>query len=289
MKCFTNVKIVVLLFISIALTGCFTQDESKGLESTQIAAKVNGVEITFSEFNEYLKRIPVNTKNEAQIDEFKEKVLESLIDQKLIIEAAKKAEVDRSVDVLNAIDIAKNKIIVDAYLNKVFSGSGEPGETEVEKFYNENSLIFNERKQFVYDQYMLLANVDEVNALTNKIKLLDKSGQLKDFFSNLGRKFSHTREVRTSEQLPKELVKAMNVLKEKDIGFFKVTDGIVVIGLHDVVSIPVSSDKAKKLVKNELRKQKRLDSRKSLVESLKSDAVVEYNPSLEFMKNANAE
>lgn len=281
--------LLVMIISFLGLTGCIGEEESKGLESTQVAAKVNGHEITFSEYNEYLKRVPVNTQDEKAIEKVKEDVLKSLVDQKLLIEAAKKAEVDRSADVLSAIDIAKNKIIVDAYLNKVFSGSNEPNEKEVEDFYEENSLIFNERKQFIYDQYMLLANSDEVNALSNKIKLLDKSDQLQDFFANLGRKYSQTREVRTSEQLPRQLVKAMDILKEKDIGFFKVADGLVVIGLHKVESVPVSLDNAKKIVQKELRKQKRSEAVERLIASLKAAAQIEYNPNLEFIKNASTE
>jgi len=277
--------ILILISISLSLSGCFDDDISGGLEKTQVAAKVNGQEVTFSELNEYLKRVPVNTQNSESINKIKEEVLSSLVDQKLILNAAKEAKVDRSADVLNAIDMAKNKIIVDAFLNKVFTGSNEPSEQEIETFYQENSLIFNERKQFVYDQYILAADSGEVDALSNKVKLLDKSGQLQDFFDNLGRKYSHTREVRTSEQLPKQLVKAMDILKEKDIGFFKVSDGLVVIGLHKVESVPISLDKAKKVVQRELKKEKRSESVQRLVDSLRESAQIEYNPILDFVKN----
>lgn len=256
------------------LTGCEENTEI----SSQVVVKVNEQEVTVSEFNEYLKRIPLKSKDENQIEEMKQRVLKGLVEQKLLLQAAQKAKVDRSAEVISAIDIAKNKIIVDAYLNKVLSGSTIPNEKEVEKFYNENDVLFNQRKRFVYDQYTLAASSGEVDAIVNKIKLLDKASQLKSFFENIDYKYGETREYRTTNQLPKELVKAMSILKIGDIGFFKVLDGLVVIGLHNVESEPVTLEQAKSAVSSELTKRKRTEAVQMMVKSLKESSIIEYNP-----------
>lgn len=266
--------LIPLLFSIVFLSGC--QDESE--ISSQVVAKVNNKEITNTEFNEYLKRVPVKTKDKGTIEQLKQKVLQGLVDQKLLLEAAEKAKVDRSAEVISAIDIAKNRIIVDAYLNKVLSGSTIPDEKEVEKFYSENDMLFNQRKRFIYDQYTLAGSPDEIDAIVSKIKLLDNANQLKAFFEQLDYKYGQTREYRTTNQLPKELVKAMLILKQGDIGYFKVLDGLVVIGVHNIESVPVTLDQAKSAVSSELSNQKRKKAIKMMVKSLKESATIEYNP-----------
>jgi len=277
--------LISLLLGATLLSGC--QEDSE--ISSQVVVKVNEKEITINEFNEYLKRVPVKAKDESKVEEVKQKVLESLVDQKLLLEAAQKSEVDRSAEVISAIDIAKNRIIVEAYLNKVLSGSTVPDEKEVEKFYSENDILFNKRKRFIYDQYTLAASQEEVDAIVNKIKLLDNASQLKPFFESLDYKYGQTREYRTTNQLPKELVKAMSILKQDDIGFFKVLDGLVVIGLHNIESVPVTLDQAKSAVSSELTKKKRNEAIKMMVKSLKENAIIEYNPAYSSLVNKDEE
>lgn len=272
-----NLKFFVLVPVLFALTlisGCKEDSEM----SSQVVVKVNDKEVTINELNEYLKRVPFKSKDESKVEEVKQKVLENLVEQKLLLEAAQLAEVHRSAEVISAIEIAKNKIIVDAYLNKVLSGSTIPDQKEVQDFYNDNEVLFNKRKRFIYDQYTIASSPEEVDAIVSKIKLLDEASELKPFFERLDYKYGQTREYRTTNQLPRQLVKAMSILKEGDIGFFKVLDGLVVIGLHGIESVPVTLEQAKSAVSSTLATQKRKDAVEMMVKSLKEEAVIEYNP-----------
>lgn len=278
-------SLVAVAAVSLLLSGCGAEQEEKQGMTSQVIAKVNGTEITVTELNEYLKKVPVQTNDENTIQEVKKSVLNSLIDQKLLIQAAESAQVDRSADVLTAIDMAKNKIIVDAYLNKVLGNVAEPTESELRNFYTENKRLFSERKRFVYDIYTVVTGKDEVESIAEKIKPLKKIHELKGLFQELGIEYSVKEEDRTSNLLPVELVKAMNVLKPGDIGYFKVADGLVVIALKTAEPIPIAFDKAKEVVALQLKKQTRSDSIKKMIESLKTNAQVEFNPQYENLKN----
>jgi len=277
-------SLIVVAVFSLLLSACGSEEAEKGMTS-QVIAKVNGVEITVTELNEYLKRVPVQTQDENAIEQVKKSVLNSLIDQKLLIQAAEGSQVDRSADVLAAIDIAKNKIIVDSYLNKVLGNTAEPTDRELRNFYTENTKLFSDRKRFIYDVYSVVTGTDNVQSIAEQIKPLQKASELKGFFEEAGIEYKVKEEDRTSNQLPAELVKAMNVLKSGDIGYFKVSDGLVVIALKQAEPIPVSYEQAKGAVALQLQKQDRAESVKKMIKSLKQNASVEFNPQYENLKN----
>lgn len=271
---------LVLMYglITLLLTGCMGSDDKS---STQVAVKVNGEEVTFTEYNEYLKRIPVQTSDEKQVEEIKKKVLEGLVEQKLLLQAAKEAGVDRSADVMASIDMAKNKLIVDAYIEKALATSFYPNEKEVEDFYEKNNALLSNRKSFFYDQYVIAADKEKVEQLSESVQTLDKASQLEDFFENNRTQYSKSTIMKTSEQLPKQLLQAFGVLKQDDIGYFKVADGIVVIGMKKIQDQPLSMDQAKKFIVPQIEKQNREEAIAKLVASLKKNAVIELNPLLE--------
>jgi len=263
-----------LIVSSVLLSGCGGSQESG---TTQVAVKVNGEEVTINEFNNYLKRIPVKTQDEQEILKVKKQVLSALVDQKLLLEAAEKAEIDRSVDVISAIKMAENKIIVDAYIAKVLGQSAKPSEDEVNGFYLENNLIFKDRKQYSYDQYVVVADKELLSELSSDLKLLQKPEELVSFFEGKGVNYKSSQEIRTSDKLPKQLIKAMSILKPGDIGFFQVSDGMVVIGLNEAKPAPVPLEQVQGLVETQLSKQKRAESTKQIVTSLRELAIIEYN------------
>ena len=250
-------------------------DTGSGKEQTQVAAKVNGEEITVHELNQILSRVRIKVTEENQA-EIKQNGLESLIDQRLILQAAKNAKLDRGPDVLTALEEAKRKVLVDAYMQKTLKGVGKPSAKEVEEFYSARPEIFTDRKQFFYTQLTVPEDPEKIDSLIEKVKSFDAIGDLLANFDNGGVEYKKILEVKESEKIPGPLLAPLNILKEGDIGFLKMSDGLLIIALERVSKDPVTLEQARGAIERELYSQKQQEAAKNLIESLKEAAQIEY-------------
>ena len=270
-----KLKILALLIVApILLTGCGGDAESKK-EDTQVAVKVNGQEVTVHQLNQVLQGIRVNVTAENQT-EIKQKALDNLIDQTLVLQAAKSAKLDRTPEVLSALEAAKRKVLVDSYIQRTLQGVGKPTADEIEAFYASRPEIFNDRKLFVYSQITLPAKDADLEKLVEKVKGIEDYESLLAMFKAEGLDYKELVEAKTSEKVAAPLLKPLNTLKAGDIGYLKMSDGLLVISLKESMSQPVSLERAKSAIERQLYSQKQKEAAAKLVESLKESAQVEY-------------
>jgi len=266
--------LALLLVTPVLLSACGGDSSSKGGD-TQVAAKVNSEEITVHELNQILGNIRVKVTADNQ-SEIKQKALESLVDQTLILQAAKNAKLDRTPEVLSQIEAAKRKVLVDAYMQRTLKGVGKPSQSEVEEFYKSRPEIFSDRKMFIYTQMTIAEKPENIEALIEKIKDVKTLDLLIAQFDEDKITYNKTSEMKMSEKVPAPLLKPLNTLKVGDIGYLKMSDGLLVIGLESTMPQPVSLEQAKPAIERQLYAQKQKEAAGNLVESLKEAAQIEY-------------
>lgn len=281
MKC----KVITLLLtMLVLLSGC--DSDSSSSSSSQVAVIVNQEEITVHQFNQFLKRVPVKSDDEKVVEQIKGKVLAGIIDQTLLLQAAKQQKVDRSIDVISAMEAAKNKVIVDAYINKALKGALSPTNEEIEGFYVSNSLLFSERKQYIYDKYIVIVEAARRDQLAEGLKKVAVATDIPNFLSKEKIEYKHQREVKLSEHVNPKLLKPLDRLQVGDIGFLKMSDGMVVIGMESIREFPVAFDQAQNVIIKQLKKEKREKAVRKLIQSLRQTADVTYNDSFEKYDSA---
>ena len=91
---------VLVLVATVSLSACGNKDKKAG----QALVKVNGEEITVLQINDELKRAGVQA---AQQEAATKQLLETLVDRQLILEEAARNKIDRTPDVMQAIERAK--------------------------------------------------------------------------------------------------------------------------------------------------------------------------------------
>ena len=104
-------KLCLPLLIAALAAGCGgKKDEATGEKAaTEVAAKVNGTELTTLQVNYALQRIPNLDKEQAKAASLQ--VVRNLVDQEVIAQKALADKLDRDPAVVQALDAARRQIL----------------------------------------------------------------------------------------------------------------------------------------------------------------------------------
>ena len=151
MRFYSIIRLFPLLLVMFLAIGCGKKEEAKA--ATQVAAKVNADEITVHQVNNVLARSPNVTPEIAE--KAKREILNRLIDQQLAKQQAIEKKLDRSPNVVQAIEAAKDEILARAYLEHVAGAQPRPTEEEIKKYYAEHPELFARRRVFNLEEILM--------------------------------------------------------------------------------------------------------------------------------------
>lgn len=149
-------SLVVLLLSVMLLTGCGHHGAGDG--KTQVAAKINGKEITIHEVNQYLSSMRHVQGTPEQI---RRRAIDAVIDQNLLLEAAKRAGVDRDPDVLQTLLASNKNILINAYLARKITPPSPPSAAAILAYYQAHPAFFAQRRLYQLDQLNIQANQEQ--------------------------------------------------------------------------------------------------------------------------------
>src|SRR5712664_857909 len=150
-----------LIGVAIALSACGRADGQKA--ASQVAAKVDGGEITVHQINSAMAR-----GNDIPPDEAKQaaaQTLERIIDQELLVQKALKDKLDRDPQVMQSIEDAKRQILARAYIERAATASSTQSWEEIRKFYRENPALFERRRIYRVHEMVVVAPPEKLDAL----------------------------------------------------------------------------------------------------------------------------
>ena len=259
--------------LMLVMAGCSKHDEaSKG--GSQVVAKVNGNEITVHQLNFALSK--AGKIDQAQLKPASEKVLQQMVDIELLKQKALDAKLDRDPNVLQVLEATRQQLLAQAYMQKVASKQAAPSNDEIKKFYDTHPELFSERNVYVIQEFVVQngnEHVSEIEAGINNVKTADELGKwLKDnnyaFNANASRK--------AAEQLPLDLLKKLNTLKEGDTVIVRGPNALVLLFLAKIDRQPVDQEKAKPVIQQYLVNSGQQTLIKNEVTALRKEAKVEF-------------
>jgi len=263
--------------------GCGKSGDKK--PSTQVAATVNGEDITVHQINRALARAgrisPEQTRTASR------QVLEQLIDQQLLIEKAVEKNLERDPDVLNAIETSRRQILAQAYVEKsVVAAATQPGNEEIKKFFDEHPELFTQRRIYRFQQ--LVANVDKTQAAALRAET-EKSKNLNDIAAWLRKNniaFNVSSTVQGAEQLPLDALPRLSKMKDGDWSVTQNDKQFTILQLSGSQQVPLSQGEATPYIQQFLTNQRRTELARSELKRLRESARVEYRG--EFLKPEGA-
>ena len=266
--------IITTSLVSLALsTGCEKKESPKVV--IQVAARVNDDEITVHQLNFILARIG-SVRPQSAI-EAKRRILDRLIDEQLAKQQAIARKLDRSPNVILAIEAAKTEILARSYLERFAATLDKPTRDEIYKYYSEHPELFAQRRIFTLEEFLFEGKHDVVADLQKQLSKPRSRKEITDWLQSRGVKFAVKRGVHSAEQISLEVLPKLQAMKEGEIKLFDAGDGrFRVIRVVDFKAAPVDEAIARPRIHQFLVNRR---SREALAEEMKrirQGAKIEY-------------
>lgn len=261
-----------LIAVALALSSCGKADVKKA--AGQIAAKVNGEEISVHQINNAIARgneIPPEQAKQAAAQ-----VLERIIDEELLVQRALKAKLDRDPQVMQAIEGAKRQILARAYLERVVSSAPTESQAEIGKFYKDNPALFERRRIYRVHELVVLAPKEKVDALTAAASRMTSLNDVTGWLKLQKLPFQVEIASRPAEQIPMNLLPTLSKMREGQITVFPTLRGASVMQLLQSTEAPLSEQQAAPIIERYLVSRRRLETGGAEVRKLRKQAKIDY-------------
>lgn len=275
---YVSKKLVLPLLMAAALAaGCGDKkDEAADGDkpATQVAAKVNGSELTVHQVNYALQRIPNLSQDQSKAASLQ--VVKSLVEQELLVQKATEDKLDRDPTVIQALDAARRQILAEAYMGRKLGTPAEPTDAEISEYFNAHPELFTNRKLYRLQEISVKAPADKREAVRAK---LAESKTLNDFAAWLKAEnipAQAAQGVKPAEQLPLEILPKLAQVAKGQAMVVNTPDGLLVIVVADTQSQPVGMEQAKPAIARLLQQQARQKAAKAEMDALKAAAKIEY-------------
>lgn len=264
----------VVLPLVLGLAACGSKEEKKS--ASQVAVKVNGSEISVHQLNQILQRTPASASPE-QAAAMRKEVLEKLVDQQLAIDQAVEKKLDRSPEVMAAIDAARREILARAYIEQLNGGVPKPSAEEVRAYYTKNPALFAERRVFNLQEIVIpnapAGLADELRGMLTAGKPIEeiaKALKAKDI------KFGGGAASRPAEQIPLEILPKLHALKDGQGIVVEAPQGITLMRVAASQAAPVNEEQATPRIQQFLFNQRASDAAVKKFKELRDAAKITY-------------
>lgn len=269
-------KLVLPLLIAALVAGCGDKKEEATDEkaATQVAAKVNGTELTVHQVNYALQRIPNLDAEKSKAASLQ--VVRNLVEQELLVQKALTDKLDRDPTVVQALDAARRQVLAEAYMSRKLGTPAEPSDAEVSTYFDNHPELFAKRKIYRLQELSIKAPADKHDAIRAQ---LGTSKNLNDFAAwlkaeNLPVKAAQG--VKPAEQLPLQLLPQLAKMPDGQAMVVNAPDGLLVVVLADSQVQPVTLEQAKPAITRLLQTEARQKAAKAELDALKAAATIEY-------------
>lgn len=263
---------LILVASVLALCACHRSDGGSATGgASQVAARVNGTEITIPQLNSELARLG----GSASKDEIPA-VLDRLVDQTLLVQRAEAARQDRNPEILQALESARQAVLADAWLRQVTGVAAQPSDQEISAYYSANPQFFSARRAFSYRSIVVTAPPQVVATLKLESAESRALAALEARLRSENIAFVSNVYSKSTEQLPPAVRATFLALPRGGAAAFPFEGGIEFVELLDSHPEPIDEVNANGAIRRFLTEQKRRDLATKEMRSLHESAAIEY-------------
>jgi len=263
---------IALTALAVLLSGC---EKPASSAKSETVATVAGDKISEAELNLAVSRL--GELGETQAAEAKSKLLQALIDQRLVAQAAKKAGLDKEPAVGIAVAHAGRQVLAEAYAERNFKDVAKPSDTEIAEYFSQHPELFSQRRIYRIQELDLAVDPSRMAEVEEKLKSSHSIGDFVNWVKEQGIEGKSAVAVKPAEQIPAPLLARLSQMKDGQVSLLPGRPGHVVIQqLLESQMQPVSLEQSKNAIERALTIQKRKELMDAELKKLREAAKIEY-------------
>lgn len=265
------------------LAGC----GDKQAESTgTVAVKVGTENIPVSAVEHELAKL--GELSEMQKKQATQEVLNGLVDQTLLKQAAISEKIDVDPEVKMKLDAAKRQILAQAYIERMTASEAKPSDADIQAYFDAHPELFADRHIYQLQELHIEVNESNIRSVQDQ---LGKTRNLTDFVAWLkgqnipmrGRQLA-----KPAEQLPTPLLEKLRKAKLGESVTSAGVDSLNIIILAGMEKQPVTLDQAKPVIERYLGNSKKKELLENELKTRRESAKIEYLPPYDAEMNKEA-
>ena len=254
--------------IALSLSAC--DKEATG----QVAAVVNGEEITLQEINAELGSAAIPEGADKTL--VQQAALQRIVERRLLAQAARDDELDKTPDYLLRERQLRDALVVQSMGQRAERALKVPGEQEIDKFIADNPVMFAERKILAVDriQFAMPKNVDQLKALENDHSMEAVAARLKQ----MGIEFRRDATQIDSAALGQQRLQQIRALPAGE-PFVVPENGAVTVGVvTGERAEPVPAANARPMAVQAIRNKQMSETMQQRLKQSRTSAEIQYQP-----------
>jgi EpsD family peptidyl-prolyl cis-trans isomerase len=265
-------KVVLGLALVAMLAACQGKNKASA-DTSQIVAQVNDSEISIHQVQAVMEKQPalVNQLGDAAAG----RVLDSLIEQELAAQAARKAGLDSNPRVLQALELAKREVLARAYQDQLADKATLPDTASVDKYYDDHPELFAQRRQYTLRETQVKATPDQAKDMAAKVEALSTPEAVNSLVIDSGLPNASQNTMQWAENMPLDLLPKLAYLRVGQSLAVPRPDGLLIFTVLHTEDAPVTRGTAQKMIQVAIMNNKRKELVKQGMDALRQKAKIE--------------
>ncbi len=267
-----RVAFAVVLTVSALLSACEQPTTSL---SNKVVAKVGDDTISEFELDRAMARL--GSMNAAESAEARGKVLEALIDQHLVSNAAKNVKLDKVPEVALAMQQAQRQVLVEAYMERLFKDLPKPSDGAIQDYYKQHPELFAQRKLYRVQELDMQVTPERVADVEAQLKQSHSLAEFTDWLEKQGITVKSGEAVKPAEKIPPIMLAQLVKMKDGQAVVVPMDgDRVSVLQLLGSQAQPVSLEQARDAIAQLILAGKRKALLETGVHKLRESSAIDY-------------
>lgn len=259
-------SIIAVLALSVAVSACDKKAEG------QTVAIVNGEEVTAAELNAELAG--ANIPPGVNKDDARARVLQAMIDRRLLAQQAKKDGIDKSPEFLNRQRRATEDLLIKMLATRQIESAQLPSNQEVARFEASRPQMFAKREQWNLEQLRFAAPADP--AVKAKIAAAKSLDELAAALSSSGVAFTRQKNRLDTGVIPNDLYGRLTTLPPNEPFVIPVGNMMVASVVTSREPAALAGEQARPIAVAAIRREQTGKFMKDRLQALRGSAKIEY-------------
>jgi len=272
-----SVSIVALASLSLTLAAC--QKKAEG----QVVAIVNGEEITLTELNAEIAELNVPPSADKEL--VRSRVLQRMVDRRLLTQAAKEAGLDRDPAYLTQERRMREQLLVNLYGRKAMDTVKVPDTAAIDRYIAERPSAFAARKLYRLDQLQI-----DPPAQPERLRELESAHTMADVAARLtamGIPFERGTGTLDTATVSPQVLERIQALPAGEPFIVPANGKLVVNVITGSEDVPVPTEQARQIAAQAMRNEELNKIGETRLNEAKAKAKIEYQQGFEPKADAD--